>query len=197
MTFHSPTPKAKIAITVERDELQRVDALVRARRYPNRSRAFELALRSMLDRVHSTRLAMVCAILGPVADARPAAHTRERGQEPLVEPVRRGDIRLADVEFALVDRPGTSRVALVLSHDVFNERTGMAVTAAIGRLRPRAGYPLTFRLDDRALEGPSWVRVGRLRTVATQSLRRLLGRASPENLEEVLAGVSEILGSPP
>ena len=52
--------KAKIAITVDENVLANVDSLVRAGRYPNRSRAFEAAAEAELVRVKRTRLAQAC-----------------------------------------------------------------------------------------------------------------------------------------
>jgi metal-responsive CopG/Arc/MetJ family transcriptional regulator len=56
-------PKAKIAITVDSGMLDALDALVRAGRYTNRSRAFEAAVAAELDRAHHTRLANACLSL--------------------------------------------------------------------------------------------------------------------------------------
>ena len=52
--------KAKIAITVDESLLSNIDALVRAGRYANRSRAFEAAAEAELVRVKRTRLAKAC-----------------------------------------------------------------------------------------------------------------------------------------
>ena len=52
--------KSKIAITLDEKVLANVDSLVRAGRYPNRSRAFEAAAEAELVRVKRTRLAQAC-----------------------------------------------------------------------------------------------------------------------------------------
>jgi metal-responsive CopG/Arc/MetJ family transcriptional regulator len=56
---------AKIAITIERGLLTRLDRLVKERRVPNRSRAIQEALREKLDRLERGRLARECAKLDP------------------------------------------------------------------------------------------------------------------------------------
>ena len=48
---------AKIAITLERDLLDRLDKLVAAGRFPSRSRAIQLAVEAQIDRVERRRLA--------------------------------------------------------------------------------------------------------------------------------------------
>ena len=58
-------PKTKVAITLEAELLREVDALVRQRRFANRSQAIEMAVRSTLDRLQRTRLAEACNQLDP------------------------------------------------------------------------------------------------------------------------------------
>ena len=60
--------KAKIAITVDETLVANIDALVRAGRYPNRSRAFEAAAEAELARVKRTRLAQACLELDAAAE---------------------------------------------------------------------------------------------------------------------------------
>jgi metal-responsive CopG/Arc/MetJ family transcriptional regulator len=55
--------REKIAITIERDLLTRLDRLVKERRFANRSRAVQEALRDKLDRLDRGRLARECAKL--------------------------------------------------------------------------------------------------------------------------------------
>lgn len=59
---------AKIAITLERDVLERLDKLVAAGRFPNRSRAIQLAVEAQIDRVERRRLAQECLKLDPDAE---------------------------------------------------------------------------------------------------------------------------------
>jgi Arc/MetJ-type ribon-helix-helix transcriptional regulator len=67
MFHHTPVNmnSAKIAITIDQDLLTRVDRLVKERRFPNRSRAVQEALREKLERVERSRLAVECAKLDP------------------------------------------------------------------------------------------------------------------------------------
>ena len=56
---------AKIAVTIDQDLLTRLDRLVKERRFPNRSRAVQEALRDKLERLERSRLARECAKLDP------------------------------------------------------------------------------------------------------------------------------------
>jgi Arc/MetJ-type ribon-helix-helix transcriptional regulator len=56
---------SKIAITVEKNLLMQVDRLVVERRFPNRSRVFQEAVREKLIRMGGGRLAREAAKLNP------------------------------------------------------------------------------------------------------------------------------------
>jgi Arc/MetJ-type ribon-helix-helix transcriptional regulator len=56
---------SKIAITVEKNLLTQVDRLVVERRFPNRSRVFQEAVREKLIRMGGGRLAREAAKLNP------------------------------------------------------------------------------------------------------------------------------------
>lgn len=56
---------AKVAITIEEDLLKRIDQLVARRKFPNRSRAIQDAVREKLERLERGRLARECAKLDP------------------------------------------------------------------------------------------------------------------------------------
>ncbi|MEW6112745.1 MAG: ribbon-helix-helix domain-containing protein [Thermodesulfobacteriota bacterium] len=60
--------KAKIAITVDEETLNRIDRLVCKRAFPNRSRAIQAAVEEKLGRMERTRLARECANLDPAQE---------------------------------------------------------------------------------------------------------------------------------
>lgn len=55
----------KVTVTIDRDMLARVDALVANKVFANRSRAVQLAVAEKLARMERTRLAAECAKLDP------------------------------------------------------------------------------------------------------------------------------------
>jgi Arc/MetJ-type ribon-helix-helix transcriptional regulator len=65
-------PAAKVAITIDEQLLKRIDRLVAQRRFPNRSRAIQEAVRDKLDRLEGGRLARECAKLNRSAERRMA-----------------------------------------------------------------------------------------------------------------------------
>ena len=58
--------RSKIAITLESDMLAEVDALVKKRLFPSRSRAIQTAVSEKLSRLNHSLLAQECAKLDPV-----------------------------------------------------------------------------------------------------------------------------------
>ena len=63
-------PKTKVALTIDADLVDQVDALVANRRFKNRSQAVEAALADKLRRLARTRLARESAKLNPREEKR-------------------------------------------------------------------------------------------------------------------------------
>jgi metal-responsive CopG/Arc/MetJ family transcriptional regulator len=55
----------KIAVTIDKELLSRLDRLVSQDKFPNRSRAVQEAIRDKLERLERSRLATECAKLDP------------------------------------------------------------------------------------------------------------------------------------
>ena len=59
---------AKIAISINKKTLKRLDHLVKNQVFPSRSRAIQEAIEDKLNRLERTRLAQECAKLDPAAE---------------------------------------------------------------------------------------------------------------------------------
>jgi mRNA interferase MazF len=68
------------------------------------------------------------------------------------------------------------------------------IAVALTSQPQRAGFPLTLELTIPRLPKRSWVKISQIRTLATERIGNRLGRASPEELAQVLEGLNEILG---
>ena len=108
--------------------------------------------------------------------------------------ILRGDIRWADLPPARGSEQSGRRPVLVLSHDVFNSRSGTVIAVALTSQEPRAGFPLTVECTARGLPKRSWIKTSQIRTLATERIGRRLARASDEELERVVEGLFEIVG---
>ena len=109
--------------------------------------------------------------------------------------ILRGEIRWADLNPTRGKGQAGQRPVLILSHDVFNERSGTVIAVALTSQPQRAGFPLTLELTTPRLPKRSWVKISQIRTLATERIGNRLGRASPEELAQVLEGLNEILGA--
>lgn len=108
--------------------------------------------------------------------------------------ILRGEVRWADLNPVRGHEQAGERPVLVLSHDVFNERSGTVIAVAITSQEPRAGFPLTLELTTSKLPKRSWVKTSQIRTLSTERIGRRLGRVSAEELAEVLEGLFELIG---
>ena len=108
--------------------------------------------------------------------------------------ILRGEVRWADLNPVRGHEQAGARPVLVLSHDVFNERSGTVIAVALTSQKPRAQFPLTLELRAAKLPKRSWVKIGQVRTLSTVRIGRRLGRVSDEELIEVLEGLFELFG---
>ena len=105
----------------------------------------------------------------------------------------RGEIRWADLNPARGHEQAGLRPVLILSHDVFNERSGTVIALALTSQEPRAGFPLTVESRADGLPKRSWIKVSQIRTLSVDRIGRRLARASDEELARVVDGLNEIL----
>jgi mRNA interferase MazF len=107
--------------------------------------------------------------------------------------ILRGEIYWADLAPIRGHEQAGQRPVLVISHDVFNERSGTVIALAITSRPQRVGLPLALRIESAKLLKPSWVKISQIRTLSTERIRKRLGRVSPEELEQVIEGLFELL----
>jgi mRNA interferase MazF len=108
--------------------------------------------------------------------------------------ILRGEIRWADLNPTRGHEQAGHRPVLILSHDVFNERSGTVIAVALTSQQPRAGFPPTLESQANGLPKPSWIKISQIRTLATERIGRRIARASQEEVARVIEGLNEILG---
>jgi mRNA interferase MazF len=109
--------------------------------------------------------------------------------------ILRGDVRWADLNPTRGREQAGQRPVLILSHDVFNERSGTVIAVALTSQPQRAGFPLTLELTAPGLPKRSWVKISQIRTLAVERIGDRLARAAPEDIARVIEGLNEILGT--
>ena len=87
------------------------------------------------------------------------------------------------------------RPVVVLSGEVFNDRSGTVIAMAVTSQEPRVRFPLTLELASASLPKRSWVKISQVRTLSTKRLGAKIGRASAEEMAQLLEGLHEILGA--
>jgi len=108
--------------------------------------------------------------------------------------ILRGEIRWADLNPVRGREQAGLRPVLILSQDIFNERSGTVVAMAITSQPQRAGFPLTLELKSGILPKTSWVKISQIRTLSVERIGKRIGRTSPEELAQVVEGLNEIIG---
>ena len=108
--------------------------------------------------------------------------------------ILRGEIRWADLNPVRGHEQAGERPVLVLSHDVFNERSGTVIAVALTSQEPRAGFPLTMELQAKGLPKRSWAKISQIHTLSTERIGRRLARVSDEDLIHAVEGLNEIIG---
>jgi mRNA interferase MazF len=109
--------------------------------------------------------------------------------------ILRGEIRWADLSPVRGREQAGQRPVLILSQDVFNDRSGTVIAVALTSQPQRAGFPLTLELHARGLPKRSWVKISQIRTLAVERIGKVIGRAAPEELAQVVEGLNEIIGT--
>ena len=109
--------------------------------------------------------------------------------------VLRGEIRWADLNPVRGREQAGRRPVVVISHEVFNDRSGTVIAMALTSQPQRAGFPLTLPIQVAGLSKESWVKISQIRTLSAERLGRKLGRLTPEQLDQLVEGLNEIIAA--
>ena len=109
--------------------------------------------------------------------------------------ILRGDIRWADLNPVRGHEQAGLRPVLILSQDIFNERSGTVIAVALTSQSQKAGFPVTLELKTANLSKQSWVKISQIRTLSVERIGKLIGRVAPEEIEQVVEGLNEIIGA--
>ena len=108
--------------------------------------------------------------------------------------ILRGELRWADLDPTRGREQSGLRPVLILSHDVFNERSGTVIAMALTSQPQRAGFPLTLELTSPKLKKQSWLKISQIRTLSVERIGKRLGRVTAEELNQAIEGLNEIVG---
>ena len=108
--------------------------------------------------------------------------------------ILRGDIFWADLNPTKGHKQAGMRPVLVLSQDVFNEKSGTVIAIALTSQPQRASFPLTLELSSPRLPKQTWAKISQIRTMSVERIGKKLGRVSEQELQQVVDGLNEIIG---
>ncbi len=108
--------------------------------------------------------------------------------------ILKGDVLWADLNPVKGHEQAGQRPVLILSPEVFNERSGTVIAMALTSQLQRAGFPLTMELTSVALPKPTWVKISQIRTLSVERLGKRMGRVSDDEMSQIIEGLNEIIG---
>ena len=108
--------------------------------------------------------------------------------------VLRGEVRWADLNPVRGHEQGGRRPVMIVSHNVFNERSGTVIAMAITSQPQRSGFPLTLELETSALPKRSWVKLSQIRTLSVNRIGETIDTLSTEQISRLIEGLNEIIG---
>jgi mRNA interferase MazF len=108
--------------------------------------------------------------------------------------ILRGDILWADLDPVRGHEQAGRRPVLILSQDVFNERSGTVIAVILTSQPQKAGFPLTYELSHSKLPKRSWIKISQIRTLSVKRLGKKLAQVSTEDMDTIVDGLLEIIG---
>lgn len=108
--------------------------------------------------------------------------------------ILRGEILWADLNPVRGHEQAGHRPVLVLSHDIFNARSGTVIAVALTSQPQKAGFPLTLELKLAGLGKPAWAKISQIRTLSVERIGKRMTRISSPEVAKVIEGLNEILG---
>ena len=109
--------------------------------------------------------------------------------------ILRGEIYWADLNTAAGHEQSGFRPVLIISHNIFNERSGTVIAMALTSQPQRAGFPLTLELTNPNLPKRSWVKISQIRTLSVLRIKNKICEVTPEELDLIIEGLNEIVSS--
>ena len=110
--------------------------------------------------------------------------------------ILRGDILWADLNPVRGSEQAGLRPVVVLSHEVFNERSGTVIAMAITSQPQKAGFPLTLNVPESTrLPRQSWVKISQIRTLSVERLGEKISTLDSELVDTLVEGLNEIIAA--
>jgi len=109
--------------------------------------------------------------------------------------ILRGEVYWADLNPVRGQEQAGHRPVLIISHDVFNQRSGTVIAMAITSQTQQAGFPLTLEITEPGLPKRSWLKISQVRTLSVLRIGKRITALSPQFVNAAIDGLNEIVAA--
>ena len=88
---------------------------------------------------------------------------------------------------------GGIRPVLIISNNIFNQRSGTVVALAITSVEPRVKYPLVKELICSSLPKRSWVKITQIRTISTERIENYIGQIDSVQMDDIMLAIDDLI----
>ena len=88
---------------------------------------------------------------------------------------------------------GGIRPVLIISNNIFNQRSGTVVALAITSVEPRVKYPLIKELTCSSLPKRSWVKITQIRTISTERIENYIGQIDLAQMDAIVLAIDDLI----
>ncbi len=88
---------------------------------------------------------------------------------------------------------GGIRPVLIISNNIFNQRSGTVVGLAITSVEPRVKYPLVKELNCSSLPKRSWVKITQIRTISTERIENYIGQIDSAQMNDIMLAIDDLI----
>ncbi len=107
--------------------------------------------------------------------------------------ILRKEIYWADLNPIRGREQGGTRPVLIISNNIFNQRSGTVVILAITSIEPKVKYPLVRELECASLSKRSWVKITQIRTISIERVGDYIGSLSENQMQEIIAAIGDLI----
>ncbi|MDP1574513.1 MAG: type II toxin-antitoxin system PemK/MazF family toxin [Coxiellaceae bacterium] len=107
--------------------------------------------------------------------------------------ILRGDIVWANLDVTQGHEQSGRRPVLILSHVIFNEKSGTVIAVALTSQQQKAGFPLTLLIAQKILKKTVTIKISQIRTLSVLRLGKKIGHLHPAEVDRVVEGLSKII----
>lgn len=107
--------------------------------------------------------------------------------------ILRGDIVWANLNPTKGHEQSGTRPVVILSHTIFNERSGTVIAVALSSRPQKVSFPLAIELSNKIAKKKAWVKISQVRLLSKARLTKKIGQITNDELKLIISGLNEII----